>query len=185
VLDRFSDTVSTWHTFYTLAGTTSATLIGLLLVAISMHIEVIRESRVAATFARRAFTLFLTVVAVALLFEIPHLTPRGLGIPLLALGAAGLADTAWAARVLLGHLKKGTAVRDTAKRVVISVVAPVCASAGMVLVAATVVAGRTAYLGWLVPVVVLTLAHAAANAWDLILGLARAKLREADEDSSP
>ncbi|MGI8826231.1 MAG: hypothetical protein ACR2JC_11415 [Chloroflexota bacterium] len=84
----FSSTIASWQSFYVLAGSASATLIGLLFVAVSLHIDLIGESGAAVilSMARRTFIRFILVVLVALLFLVPHQNPQGLGLPLLALG---------------------------------------------------------------------------------------------------
>ena len=178
----FSSTISTWQSFYTLAGTASATLIGLLFVAVSLHIDLIGESGAAVilSLARRTLTRFIVVVIIALLFLVPHQDPKGLGLPLLAVGLAETLRTLWVGRRVVNAITGNPGRPDSMERFVLPVFLPLLSSVGLTVVAATILAGTTAYLYWMVPIVALILTNAATDAWDLMLGLARYKLRRSD-----
>lgn len=174
----FSSTIADWHDFYMLAGTASATLIGLLFVAVSLHIDLIGESgaETILSLARRTFTRFIIVVIVALLFLVPHQDPKGLGLPLLAVGIAEALRTFRVSWTATKGLREHGGFRDFTDRVMLSLVLPLVSSIGFILIAATILAGTTAYLYWMVPIVAVVLTTAASNAWDLMLGLARYRL---------
>lgn len=175
----FSSTVAGWGSFYLLAGTASATLVGLIFVAVSLHLDLVSESGVSAIFtlARRTMSSFILVVVVSLIFLIPDQTPEGLGWSLLALGVVDLLLNVVDVRAVARELQFTVGWRGIAVRVVLAMVLPVVSSIGLILVARTVLAGSTAYLYWMVPIVVLILTSAAFNAWELMLGLARHKRR--------
>jgi hypothetical protein len=175
----FSSTIASWQTFSLLAGSASATLIGLLFVAVSLHLDLIGESGAGAilSLARRTFARFVLVVIVALLFLIPHQAPRGLGLPLLALDGVDALSTLWIGRAVIRALKRPASVQDALTLIVLPLVLPVLNGIGLILVAATVLAGETSYLYGMVPIVALLLANAATNAWNLMLGLGEYKLR--------
>jgi hypothetical protein len=177
----FSSTIAGWQSFYVLAGSASATLIGLIFVAVSLHIDLIGEAGAAAilSLARRTFTRFILIVIVALLFLVPNQVPRGLGLPLLALGVVDVLRTLRVARVVITALKQHPSLQDAVNRIVLPVLLPLVSGIGLIVVAATVLNGMTSYLYWMVPIVALILTSAATNAWDLMLGLARYKLRRA------
>jgi hypothetical protein len=181
----FSSSIATWQNFYLLAGTASATLIGLLFVSVSLHIDLLGEAGTAAvlSLARRTFTRFILIVVVSLLFLVPGQTAYGLGLPLLALGLVDGMRSLRAARVVK-DLRRAIEAQDLGNRFVLQKVLPVASSIGLVLVAATVLAGTTAYLTWMVPIVALILANAATDAWDLMLGLAKYKLRRTGTEAS-
>jgi hypothetical protein len=174
----FSSTIADWHDFYMLAGTASATLVGLLFVAVSLHIDLIGESgaETILSLARRTFTRFIIVVIVALLFLVPHQDPKGLGLPLLAVGLVEAIRTVRVSRDAVRGLRQSDGSRDFTNRIVVSVALPLASSIGFILIAATILAGTTAYLYWMVPIVAVVLTTAASNAWDLMLGLARYRL---------
>jgi hypothetical protein len=182
----FSSAIAGWQSFYMLAGTASATLIGLLFVAVSLHLDLIGESSAATilSLARRTFTRFILVVVVALLFLVPRQDPEGLGLPLLGLGLVDALGTfrvgSNAIRGLRGHISAGA----TLHRLGLSVALPFAGSLGLIVVAATIIAGTTAYLYWMVPVVAVILTSAATNSWDLMLGLARYKIRHVDGNTT-
>ena len=74
-----SPIITTWETFYLLAGTAAATLIGLLFVAISINIDLFHaQSRLDfQIFGALTFNCFFYVLLIALLFLVPGLTPTG------------------------------------------------------------------------------------------------------------
>ncbi|MDQ2740686.1 MAG: hypothetical protein M3Z66_00030 [Chloroflexota bacterium] len=164
----FSSAIASWQSFYMLSGTASATLIGLLFVAVSLHINLLGESGVSTilSLARRTFTRFILVVVVALLFLVPHQDPKGLGLPLLAFGLVDVLRAIRVARLVI----------FTPERL------PLVSSIGLILVAATLLTGTTEYLYWMVPIIGVMLTNAATNAWDLMLGLAKYKGRRAGDD---
>ena len=89
----FVETITQWQNFYMLAGTAAATLVGLLFVSVSLHIDLI--SRFEGTIdiqmlAEQTFLNFLLVLSFAFIFLIPNPTPSGIGIPLLILGLIGI-----------------------------------------------------------------------------------------------
>jgi hypothetical protein len=175
----FSSTISSWHDFYMLAGTASATLIGLLFVAASLHLDLIGEAGAATilSLARRTFTRFIMVVVIALTFLVPRQDPEGLGLPLLALGLVEALRTLRVGRDVVTPLKEHTGVLEGLYHMLLPVILPLASSVGLIVVAATILSGTTAYLYWMVPIVAILLTNAATNAWDLMLGLARYKLR--------
>jgi hypothetical protein len=181
----FSSTVASWRSFYALSGAASATLIGLIFVAVSLHIDLLGESGAETTLslARRTFTRFILIVVVGLLFQVPNLSPEGLGIPLLAIGAVDGARTARTARVIIPDVRRHFQLRHVTDRLLIPIVLPAVGSLGLIAVAATVLAGMTGYLYWMVPIVAVILTSAATNAWDLMLGLAKYKVRRAGAHS--
>jgi hypothetical protein len=186
VQTTFSSTIASWQTFYMLAGTASATLVGLLFVAVSLHIDLVGESGAATILstARRTFSRFIIIVIVALLFLVPKLNPQGLGLPLLALGIVDALWSLWLVRVVIRARKRSVGLQDVVNRILLPVVLPLASSIGLMTVAATVLASETSYLYWMVPIIALVLANAATNAWDLMLGLARYKRRRGGKESS-
>jgi hypothetical protein len=86
------------------------------------------------------------------------------------------------ARFVVNAMKQNAGLQDAVSRIVVPVVLPLFSSIGLIAVAATVLAGNTSYLYWMVPIVALILTNAATNAWDLMLGLARYKHRRATKD---
>lgn len=173
----FSSTIAGWQTFYLLAGTASATLAGLIFVAVSLHLDLVGEPAIDAVFtlARRTLSSFILVVIVALTFAIPEQGPQGLGWTLLALGIVDMLQTLLDGRAVVTELKSTEGWGRIANRVVPPVMLTLLSGIGLVLVAVTVLADTATYLYWMVPIVVLILSTAAFNAWEFMLGLARHK----------
>ncbi len=90
----FSLAMSEWETFYLLAGTAAATLMGLLFVAVSINVEAFRREAYAdlQQFAGLTFNCFFYVLFISIMFLIPNVSPFGLGVPLLLLGILGVAN---------------------------------------------------------------------------------------------
>lgn len=175
----FSSTVNGWQTFYTFAGTTSATLVGLLFVAVSLHLDLVGETGISTIFtlARRTFSSLILIVIISLVFLVPQQGAPGLGWPLLALGILGMLPAILGGRAVVRALRRSSRRESVAIHMVRPVVLPLLSGIGLILVAATVLAGTTSYLYWMVPVVALILTNAAIDAWQLMLGLAQHKAR--------
>lgn len=67
-----------WHDFYLLAGTAAVTLVGLLFVSLSLHVEILFRPRHAdfREMAGLAFQGYLYVLVSALVFLVPVATPE-------------------------------------------------------------------------------------------------------------
>ena len=67
----FPDTLSRWHDFYITAGTTSATLVGLLFVGISLHVRIVATHVDVRRLARVTLSTFVAVVMISLIMLVP------------------------------------------------------------------------------------------------------------------
>jgi hypothetical protein len=177
----FSSAVESWQSFYMLAGTASATLIGLLFVAISLHLDLIGEPGASTilSLARRTFTRFILVVIIALMFLVPRQDPEGLGLPLLAFGIIDVLRTLRVGRTVLRNRERTNGLDGAVMLVGGSVALPLASGVGLVVVAASLLSGTTEYLYWMVPVMGVMLTNAATNAWELMLGLAEFRAQRA------
>ena|SRR5579859_5010827 len=83
------DELARWQGFYGLAAAASATLIGLLFVAVSLHLDMFtgKERSEARMTAEQTLTGFTFVMMFGLIFSIPQLEPFTLGIALEVMGA--------------------------------------------------------------------------------------------------
>jgi hypothetical protein len=68
----YQTAVSGWHDFYILAGTASATLVGLLFVGLSFHLRLVVSSSEVRSLARVTLASFGAVLFVALFMVIPE-----------------------------------------------------------------------------------------------------------------
>jgi hypothetical protein len=183
-MQTFSQTVAGWHDFYLLVGTAAATLVGLLFLALSLNAHLIlgEDNTGSRILARQTFANFLSVVTFAALFLIPDPGPLGLGVPLAFIGAAGLYGVARRAVV-----SRRTHVRAFNHRSIIRhlVVSGACFLA-LIVVAVSLLFEQTAGLYWLIPVMLVLIAGASQNAWELLLGQRPGSdMLTADADEQP
>jgi hypothetical protein len=81
-----------WQSFYTALAATSATLAGLLFVALSFNLELLGRAEHEHTHrtASQAFATFLYVLLIALVLLMPHPTREALVVALAVVGLVGL-----------------------------------------------------------------------------------------------
>ena len=89
--NRFA-ALAEWHDFFAAVAGVSATLVGLLFVALAFNPAVMADDGPAGlrTWAGHTFHSFLLVLVIALVVLIPDTGPLGLGLPLLILGVWGV-----------------------------------------------------------------------------------------------
>src|SRR5258707_10741656 len=144
--NSFSQAITGWQGFYALAGAASATLVGLLFIAVSLHLDIFsNESETEIrSLAENTLINFLSILMIALFFLIPHLSPAGLGLPLLAVA---IGDLVWQARDWVRHAKgrvfKGAQFKSMAFLAVVRVIVPILYQVTTILVAIAVLSGQT------------------------------------------
>jgi hypothetical protein len=178
----FTQTVERWHDFYIMVGTAAATLIGLLFVGLSLNIETIRREAYAdlQLLAMQTFNCFFYVLLFAILFLIPRQVPMGLGLPLLSIGGLGLLNMVRQA-IRTRKIQRVWGKSTVTQRFTL----PVVSLVGMVVISVSVLMGQTAGLYWLVPVMILLLASASQNAWDLLIRIRASERDEAVRQEPP
>src|SRR5438309_9300905 len=80
---------SGWHDFYILAGTASATLVGLLFVGLSLHLRIVVTTSEVRSLARVTLANFGAVLFVSLFMVILHDTSSS-GLQLIVAGIISL-----------------------------------------------------------------------------------------------
>jgi hypothetical protein len=168
-MDPFALAIEGWHDFYIMAGTAAATLVGLLFVSLSLNADAITSAANAdmRVLAAQTFTSFMSVVMLAVIFLIPHQVPPGLGLPMLGVSGWGLYETI--SRFLSTRRARRRSLGHGALAGRFAV--PMACYLTLMIIAVTVLLGRTGGLYWLVPVMIFLLAAASRNAWDLLLRL--------------
>lgn len=175
--EDFAAIIVGWHDFYMLAGSAAATLLGLLFVAVSLHIDTIAKARKSGDvveFARRTLSNFLVILAFAFIFVIPGQSPYGTGIPLLLLGLVEMWRTAklWKR---FEFERKEQRVLDIAQfRSSLLIPNTVCYLT-QIFISVELLYGNTDYLGWMTMVIIWLLIDASESAWILMLRLAEIK----------
>jgi hypothetical protein len=151
-----------WQAFFATIAGASAALIGLLFVALSLHLGAILSRPANLARARGALGGFVSLLAVAILALIPGQGPRLLGVELFAVGsvvvAASIRVQGEAIRLLPQADRSGRLLR----------LAPInLGTASLLIAGGGLVFGRGGGLFWLVPTVLLYLGNSLFNAWSL------------------
>ena len=171
-----------WHDFYLLAGTVSATLMGLLFVSLSIHWDVVLDDSKAHlhAVALEAFSSFLIVSFLSLMMLTPGNGTRPLGTGLVFLGVM---------RLLVGlrHSKRMWGSQDEAfsrhaliyRAIVVPVAFVVLAGGGYFMIKGKL----DLSFALLTAAVFLLLALGARAAWDLLMRVGRLKMKGAQRIS--
>jgi hypothetical protein len=175
-MNAFSQAVNVWHDFYIMVGTAAATLVGLLFVSLSLNVDAIAHPVNAdlRALAEQTFFTFLYILSFAIVFLIPNQDPLGLGLPLLFVGGFGLFSTVRHFLKTRSSHPRVWGSGNVARRFIM----PLICFMAIILIAISVLMGKTGGLYWLIPVMIVFIVAASINAWDLLL-----RLREPNIDS--
>jgi hypothetical protein len=88
----FAESIARWETFYFAVGGISATLAGLVFVAMALHAQRLQTEDNVPLREWSSYTLFhfAQVILISIVFLVPQQTSLGLGLPLLAGASYGL-----------------------------------------------------------------------------------------------
>jgi hypothetical protein len=163
--DRFA-ALTEWHDFFAAVAGIAATLVGLLFVALALNPAVMADDGPAGlrTWAGQTFHSFLMVLVFALVILIPDTGPLGLGLPLLILGAWGVARVVIDAR----QVRSDPDPEWHGRSVLTRFASPLAAYVIAVWVGAQTLQGDADAVGWLVATVFFLMMNAASNCWDLL-----------------
>ena len=168
-MDTFIQAVNGWHDYYHVIGDAAAALMGLLFVSLSLNVkEITRKANADLRMvAAQTFTSFICLIMFAVLFLIPDQGPMGLGLPMLGIDLVMLYVTVqrfWKARRKQSRFwRRG--------RLVLRFAIPAVCFMTILIVAITVLLGKTGGLYWFVPVTISLIWDASINAWNLLLRL--------------
>jgi hypothetical protein len=158
-----------WHDFYALVGTASATLVGLMFVAVSIGTAIFNEERRGAMtgFITPTVIHFAAVLFTCLVISMPSHTWHSLGI---LLGAGALAGTVYSSALVVRMIVRRSRFTIDLEDWMFYAFVPV---AGYMLALVAAVMMFTDYAAGsadLVAAAVLTLLYAAIrNAWDMMV----------------
>ncbi len=156
-----------WHDFYVLVGTASATLVGLMFVAVSIGTAIFNEDHRAAMTAFITPTVmhFAAVLFACLLGTIPTHTWYTLGA---LLGAGALAGSIYSGGLVVQMIIRHRFNVDVSDRLFYALLP--LAGYVLALIAAVLLCTRAAASADLIAAAVLTLLLAAIrNAWDMMV----------------
>lgn len=170
--ERLAHAIEGWHDFYLLSGTAAVTLVGLLFVALSFHLDTLLHDQRAHLLAaaRMAFMNFVFVLVLSLFFLIPGNSPLLLGFSALVLSLVMFGS------LLAGSLKsrrRGAASEHERFLQRRSLISGVMAGLSIVTAGLLVAEPRVHHLYFFVTVACGMLANAAGMSWDLLVQVGR------------
>jgi hypothetical protein len=184
-MNGFVESIDSWRDFYMLTGSASATLVGLIFVAVTLHIDVIAEARKSSDIrmlAEEIFINFLMILSFAFIFVVPSDTSAGIGYPLLILGMTQIVHTA---ALWLRFLRRKDERRVFASSMILRglLIPNTICYLTLTFIGADILQGKTRYLGWMVMVIVWLTIAAVENTWHLMMRVAELKRNRRDSGS--
>ena len=160
-------TFMSWHDFYVTVGTASASLIGLLFVALSINLDAVTGSSRddLRAFAEQAFASFSMVLLIAVVFLIPTGGPSSIGVAYLILGIGAGGRMLRRGPAVWRATRAGRLGRAMFWRAAL----PAAAVLGLLASGIGLVTNQPSALYWLVAVIIGLLMSAAQSSWDLLL----------------
>lgn len=173
----YAATVSGWHDFFIAIAAAAATLVGLLFVGLSLHLQTVVERADVRSLARITLSMFALLLIAAICLLTPEKDPSVHGIDLIITAAVTLVVVA---RSIVGGVRgRGglsvIGVRLAAWRYGVAVM--ICAlvgACGLLLLAGNTTEG----LELMVPASAVGISIALRNTWDLLVTVAAARRRQ-------
>jgi hypothetical protein len=174
----FQEALERWHDFHLMSGTAAATLIGLLFVSVSIHVEVLfkEEHRDFRQLALEAFQGFIYILILSLFLLAPAPSARIVGLTVLIMNAMMFARSSvrlmgyWRARRASGKTVPAAGARAMAWRAAL----PVIAYAMAAYLATSMFDGQFPIAGFIGPMLIM-LGSSTRAAWDLLENVARSR----------
>ena len=178
----FAQAIEGWHDFYLTTGTAAATLVGLLFVAVTVNVNLLRgpEGHHRRIWARYTFQNFLYVLLVSLVFLMPDQGQLGLALPLLAMGAFAVIAASRLLREAL-TIPKGSDSAFIRERMVREAIYSGGSYVILVIVSIFLLQGQPQQLYWLAAAVLVLLLVGAGSAWRLLVTLIEAGRPDLEE----
>jgi hypothetical protein len=170
----YQTAVSGWHDFYLLAGTASATLVGLLFVGLSLHLRIVVTSSEVRSLARVTLANFGAVLFVALFMVIPE-GQSAAASQLIGAGIVSLV-VALPSLIAVGRPREWTFEMSPMQRVRVALRFGVSAVSYLAIIVAGILllsSPSSAFTGLLISTVLL-LVVSLRNTWDLLVTVADA-----------
>lgn len=158
-MESFYDKLTHWQPFFSTVAGATATLAGLLFVALSINREKLMamENRELLRSAKRSFGDYLFAMFIALLFLMPNHEPFGLALPLLSVAVVRICFLFLA----LCHSANKSRWREQ--------FFPALSCVGLIVVVVEIYRGEMMAAFLLVVVIAFLLYNATMNAWDLLI----------------
>jgi hypothetical protein len=170
--------VSGWHDFYILAGTASATLVGLLFVGLSLHLRIVVASSEVRSLARVTLANFGAILFVTLFMVIPD----DQSTAAFALIASGVASLVIATPSLVTAARGGRRSlqmrpRDRA-RLILRFGLSAASYLAIIVTGGLLFSSSTSAFTWLVVAILVLLIVSLRNTWDLLVTVGDVTVRD-------
>jgi hypothetical protein len=177
-VETFRRSIEPWHDYFLLAGTAAATLMGLLFVSLSIHLEKVVHERGKhlEAMARESCASFVIVLALSLMMLAPELARRSLGGSLIILAGVRATMTVFRMRQMLSPAaRRGFGGRN----MVVRFLFPLLAVASLAWAGTRLLAGdvEDAMVG-IMSACLLLIADATRSAYELLVRTARVSKTE-------
>ena len=160
----YQTAVSGWHDFFVIAGTASATLVGLLFVGLSLHLRIVLARSDARGLARVTLANFALVLFVALFMVIPE-GQSSAATQLIGSGLVSLAVTAPSLLAAIRSPRRSLRLHHLLLRFSLSGLSYLA----VIGAGALLLSSFTAAFSWLVIATVVLLFVSLRNTWDLLV----------------
>ncbi len=175
-MDQFGQRVAEWQLFYATIAGSSATLVGLLFVALSVNPEAVNigKNNDLRLLARQTFPAFLYIIGFALGFLVPRQSPNGVGLPLVGISLLGLAITLGELRAARHSIPQAKGIQNVLRHGALKALA-----LGMLIAigVAVLTQGDAGILPYMVLPMLILLISASLNTWYLLIGVQEASKR--------
>ena len=160
----YQTAVSGWHDFYIVAGTASATLVGLLFVGLSLHLRIVVASSDLRSLARVTLANFSVVLLVALFMVIPE-GQSAAAWQLIGSGVVSLVITS--PSLVAAGRSRGRTLR--LRRLVLRFGLSVLSYVAVIVAGVMLLSSVTSAFTWLLIATVVLLVVSLRNTWDLLV----------------
>lgn len=164
-MTEFEAHVSSWHDFFMLAGTASATMLGLLFVGVSVREDVRRQPPM--SFLRvvigQNFLCFLVVLLFSLYFLMPNPTRDSVAWPVIITSAVATFSSLRSSARIRAHLAYDGRLAFW------HLLVPTLCFIASVSVGIALLIQDDVMVDWMVPVIALLLTIPTRNAWGMLL----------------
>ncbi|MBA3868662.1 MAG: hypothetical protein ABI970_08725 [Chloroflexota bacterium] len=181
MIDPFVQALHDWQTFYFMMGTASATLIGLMFIAVSLGADLpaaTDESGISA-FVTPMLIHFGSVLMISALMLIPTFRLMSLGIAVVVIGGAFTIYSFWIRRQFINHPSNGNYSKSDWKWYVYF---PIIGDVMVIVTGIWLLSGSTDSLNLLAVALVVLLIISVRNTWDLMMWIAQYRQKAKPND---
>jgi hypothetical protein len=170
--DPFIQTLHEWQTYYFMVGTASATLIGLMFIAVSLGADLpaATDEQGVSTFVTPMLIHFGSVLAISAVMLVPTFRQMSLGVALVAIGLGFTLYSLWIRRQFINHPSSGNYSKSDWKWYVYF---PIVGDVLVILTGIWLLMGSTDALDLLAVALVVLLIISVRNTWDLMMWIAQ------------